>query len=126
MHSTYHQQFCEYFALLIEEFLVAENINLQEFYHSIRSDHHKTRRISRSSFATVLNSIVSFESFCSMMNDIREGRGAVFCPELIDASDDEGVCMQSDSKANNDSSFGYISGEYKDIKKSNDGAKYHK
>jgi hypothetical protein len=93
-HPLEHMQlFHEYSALfedVIAAFLEANAISSGDFYGEIRREHEDAvaqRRNIASTFASVLLAATDFDSFCELMNDVKEGRGVVFCPPLVDDAD---------------------------------------
>jgi hypothetical protein len=102
-HTRLFDQYCGLFEKIMEEFMLNNNITLQEFHTAIREDHERCVREhngkgANATFASMLTSSIDFTSFCEMMNDVREGRGVVFCPPLIEcetAADEKfsGLCV---------------------------------
>lgn len=87
-HTKLFDEYCSLFEQIMEEFMLSNNITLQQFHAAIREDHNKCMREhngkGNATFASMLTSSIDFTSFCEMMNDVRCGRGVVFCPPLIE------------------------------------------
>jgi hypothetical protein len=92
----------------MEIFLKDKDITLLEFHSAIREDHEfcvaKHVNLTNSSLASMLISSIDFASFYDMMNDVREGKGVVFCPPLVHVDDDD-ITTQDDSVGDADSKF---------------------
>jgi hypothetical protein len=88
-HMQLFQEYCEIFESILTEFLQINNMSVNEFYREVRMEYEKAmastgKSGASSTFAAVLMASVDFHVFCEMMNDVREGRGVVFCPPLVD------------------------------------------
>lgn len=77
----------------MESFLKSENISFEKFCSAVRQelDGAKSRNKGTSTFAFMLLSTLEFDSFCELMHGVKEGRGVVFCPPLVDLVDDNGI-----------------------------------
>ena len=96
-HMHLFQEYSTLFEDIIAAFLEANAISAEEFYSEIRREHEDAiaqRRSIVSTFASVLLAATNFDSFCELMNDVKEGRGVVFCPPLVD--DDSSAIQQGD------------------------------
>ena len=70
----------------MHSFITNEGYSIQDFYQEV-SRELDSRLDKDATFASVLLSAVDFAMFCDMMNDVREGRGVVFCPPLVRCDD---------------------------------------
>lgn len=71
-------------------FITNEGFTIQQFYEEVQRELEALPEGSdeNASFASVLFSALDFTTFCEMMNDVREGRGVVFCPPLVSLETD--------------------------------------
>ena len=76
LHAQFHEEYCILFESIFSEFLINENITLQQFYSVISEQYTK-----QNSFAKMLTSAIEFESFIQMMVDVREGFIFIFIVE---------------------------------------------
>jgi len=90
-HQEIFTQYCGKFESILEKFLKSEGVDIREFYVAVRDEFEKAKQKKQegSTFAAVLLSAVDFFSFCEMMHDVKEGRGVVFCPPLVDCPEEE-------------------------------------
>ena len=103
MHHQYYEDYQQLFASIIEDFIRQEGMDINRFYQEIANESHKNN-FRTASFSSILSSTLSFESFCEMMNSVREGNGVVYCPPLIDISDEPDM-MSADDKYDMDYSL---------------------
>lgn len=91
-HFAIYNDYKLLFEELIERFLRSEGISIGDFYGAVRQEQEsaKSHRLETSTFSFMLMSSLEFDSFCELMNGVREGRGVVFCPPLVDVNDDLG------------------------------------
>merc|ERR1711871_1941413 len=69
---------------------MGEGFTIQQFYQEVQQELEALPKGSdqNTTFASVLFSALDFTTFCEMMNDVKEGRGVVFCPPLISLESD--------------------------------------
>ena len=103
IHQQYYEEYQQLFASIIEDFIRQEGMDISRFYQEIANESHKNN-FRTPSFSSILSSTLSFESFCEMMNSVREGNGVVYCPPLIDITDEPDM-MSADDKFSMDSSL---------------------
>lgn len=134
IHHQYYNEYQQLFASIIEDFIRQEGMDINRFYQEIANESHRNN-FRTASFSSILSSTLSFESFCEMMNGVREGNGVVYCPPLIDVTnesttmcaDDKFGMMDysvSDEKAYKDYDSNASSKEYRDYNV--DSCKYYK
>lgn len=108
-HTSLFEEYCQLFEDIMEKFLNDKDITLLQFHSAIREDHEccvaKHVNLTNSSLASMLISSIDFDSFCDMMNDVREGKGVVFCPPLVPIDNDDDISAQDDSVGDADAKF---------------------
>ena len=130
VHHQYYEEYQQLFASIIEDFIRQEGMDITRFYREIANESHKNN-FRTPSFSSILSSTLSFESFCEMMNSVREGNGVVYCPPLIDITDEPSM-MSADEKfsmdypLNDDKTYDSVASckEYRDCNV--DSCKYYK
>ena len=85
-----HKRFRELFEQNVEEFIEKEcGVTINEFYRIVTDDMKSTEFYSGSTFAHVVNGLVTFESFHEMMVDAKRGEFVWGMPPLQDAETGE-------------------------------------
>jgi len=81
------KDYTDLFEGIMHRFIETEGLTAQQFYSAVSRELDEQLDKDRA-FASVLLSAIEFESFCTMMSDVHEGRGVVFCPPLISLEED--------------------------------------
>ena len=114
-HTQLHEEYAQLFESLLEKFLDENNLTVREFYTSLSeqyelADSKQCNLPVSATFASTLLTFTDFFSFCEMMYEINNGGEAIFCPPLLEVSNNsndkrtDGLLHAfSDSKSSPDS-----------------------
>jgi hypothetical protein len=90
-HTVLHGEYKDLFEDILSEFLLERGHTPEDFYLAAAAQEEAIagKRRNGDTFASVVMAASDFDSFCEMMNDVRQGRGVAFCPPLMSASEEE-------------------------------------